>query len=91
MKEGFEMKMWERRRDLFAGFITPRPDIELVGFKSEKYRDVYSLLTDVSVPDDKAITFVARKEGKTEDKFLMLKRNNAERLSYIEIVRPHER
>lgn len=85
-------RMWERRRDLFAGgIITPRPDIELVGFKSEKYRDVYSLLTDVTVTDDKAILFIARKEGKPEDRFLMLKRSNAERLSYIEIVRPHER
>ena len=84
--------MWERRRELFRNaIILPRPDIDLIGFKSEKQRDVYSLLTDAGISDSEAIEFVARKEGKPEQKFMMGTRTNTDRLSYIEVVRPHER
>lgn len=84
--------MWERRRQLFGEqIITAAPDINLVGFKTEKFRDVYSLLTDAGISDSEAIEFIARKEGKPEQKFMMGTRTNTDRLSYIEVVRPHER
>ena len=84
--------MWERRRELFRNaIILPRPDIDLIGFKSEKQRDVYSLLTDAEISDSEAIEFIARKEGKPEQNFMMGTRTNTDRLSYIEVVRPHER
>lgn len=84
--------MWERRRQLFGEqIITATPDINLVGFKTEKHRDVYSLITDVYISDSTAIEFVARKENKPEQKFMMGTRTNTDRLSYIEVVRPHER
>ena len=84
--------MWERRRQLFGEqIITATPDINLVGFKTEKFRDVYSLLTDAEISDSEAIEFIARKEGKPEQKFMMGTRTNTDRLSYIEVVRLHER
>lgn len=83
--------MWERRRQLFGEpIITPRPDIELIGFTSAHKKDIYPLLTDASVADNTAIEFVARLEGKSPDKFIMGKRINTDKLSYIEVVRPYE-
>lgn len=84
--------MWERRRQLFGdAIIIPLPDIQLVGFTTKKNRDVYQLLTDASVTDYQAIEFVARAEGKSEKLFMMGSRTSTDKLSYIEVVRPHER
>lgn len=83
---------YTRRMALFtSGIILPTPDIQLVGFTSKKNRDVYSLLTDASITDYQAIEFVARAEGKSEKLFMMGSRTSTDKLSYIEVVRPHER